>query len=126
MVGDRALAHGPGLQLASGLSAVGHQRPGVVLSTTLGHPALRAYARGSVLPSVYMGGDTSGALLSSSGQSPCLRLASEVGLRIAPERVRVEVTARYRFERYDFTSGSVLRLEQMDAVGLAVGYRIGR
>ncbi len=112
-------------------SPAGYQRwdvsaLGIVLSTTLGHPALRAYARGSVLPSVYMGGDTSRALFSTNGQSPGLRFASEVGLKVAPLRVPVLLALYYRFERYDFPVSPSGRLEQLGAAGLSVGYRVGR
>lgn len=111
-------------------SAAGYQRwdisaVGIVLSTNLGSPTLRAYARGSALPSVFMGG-YSGKLIQTDGQSPGMRLASEVGLKIAPQRVPLLVVLSYRFERYDFPVSPTERLEQLDAVGLSVGYRIGR
>jgi len=111
-------------------SAAGYQRwdisaVGIVLSTTLGHPALRAYARGSALPSVYMGGDTSGVLLSTDGQTPDLRFASEVGLKVTPQRAPFLFALYYRFERYDFPVSLGGRLEQLDAVAVSVGYRIG-
>lgn len=112
-------------------SPAGYQRwdvsaLGIVLSTTLGHPALRAYAKGSALPSVYMGGDTSRVVFSTDGQTPNLRFASEVGLKVAPPRVPILFALHYRFERYDFAGGPAGRLEQLDAVGLSVGYQIGR
>lgn len=111
-------------------SPAGYQRwdisaVGVVLSTTLGHPALRAYAKGSALPSVRMGG-YSGAVVAAGGQSPSLRLASEVGLSIAPPDSPLLLALHYRFERYDFSTGSVGRLEQLDAVGVSAGFRLGR
>jgi hypothetical protein len=112
-------------------SAAGYQRwdisaVGIVLSTTLGHPAVRAYAKGSALPSVFMGSDTSTVVFTSNGQSPSLRFASEIGLKVAPSRVPLLFAMHYRFERYDFGIGPEGRLEQVDAVGVSVGYRLGR
>jgi hypothetical protein len=112
-------------------SAAGYQRwdisaLGIVLSAPLGHPAVRAYARGSALPSVYMGGDTSRVVFSTNGQSPGLRFVSEVGLKVAPSGVPLVLAMHYRFERYDFSGGSAGRLEQVDAVGVSVGFRAGR
>jgi len=111
-------------------SPAGYQRwdisaVGLVLSTTLGHPALRAYAKGSALPTVYMGGHSTKVIV-TAGQTPYLRFASEVGLTVAPPRIPLLFTTYYRFERYDFSAGPARRLEQLDAVGLSLGYRIGR
>lgn len=102
-------------------SAVGYQRwnmlgLGAVASVPLGHPRLRAYARGSYLPSV-----------SVSGQpSPSVALAAEVGVNAVPRGAPVVVRLTYRFERFDFPSQPSGRLEVFERIALEVGYRMGR
>jgi len=112
-------------------SAAGYQRwdisaVGVVLSTSLGHPALRTYAKAFALPSVYMGGDTSGVVVSTKGQSPNVRFASEAGLQVAPTGLPLLFAVHYRFERYDFSGQPWSRFEQNDALAVSVGFRAGR
>ena len=75
---------------------------------------------------LYMGGDTSKTLFSTDGQSPGLRFASEVGLRIAPARLPMAFAMHNRFERFDSAANNLGRLEELDAVGVSVGFRIGR
>lgn len=102
-------------------SPVGYQRwnmlgLGAWTSVPLGHPGLRAHARGSYLPSV-----------SVSGQpSPSVALAAEVGVSGVPRGIPVVVRLTYRFERFDFPRQPAARLETFERIALEVGYRVRR
>ena len=101
-------------------SAAGYQRwemlgGGFFLSGALGNPAVRAYARGSYLPSISVTG-----LPSPNG------LAAEVGIEATLRRAPLALGLLYRFERYDFPGGAATRLEEFERIAVQVGYRLKR
>jgi hypothetical protein len=88
---------------------------GVTLSPPLGDPDLRAYLRGSYLPSVAVSGR----------EAPDLGLWAEGGVRAALRVAPIVIGLSYRFERYDFPTNTVTRVEQFDRLALEVGVRLG-
>jgi len=88
---------------------------GLVLSPTLGNPAIRAHLMGLFLPSVSVAGR----------DSPELGVAAEAGVRFAPLRIPIVVSVAYRFERYDFPEAATVRVEQFDQLMVRLGVRWG-
>ena len=102
-------------------SAAGYQRwdiwgLGVALSTDLGSPAFRAFARLAWLPSVSVEGF----------EGPDVSVRAETGFTLTPDRWPLVLRFAYRVERYDFTGGSLQRLEQFEYFSLTAGVKLRR
>lgn len=123
---------GLGLEAGYGIrafsSVAGYQRwaipsTGVRIASSLGSPALQAYARAHYVPGAYA---TVPAGQPSGDAKWDLGLVAEVGLTVTPERAPVFFGLNYRLERFDFPGGTAGRLEQFDALWLRAGMRLGR